>query len=428
MIFRGHRQVKLFFCGRAIGVAVCSTMLCVIATSIPTIAGAQPFAYVANSGSDTVSVIDTATNQVTATVPVGTSPEGVTISPSGAAVYVANFGAIVQPGTVSIIDTATNTVIADVPAGINPVGIALGRSGQFAYVTDLNSAIVSPSDSGTISVIDTAARAVVATIQLDAEPAAIAITLDGRSAYVTHPGLGTAVSVIDTSTNAVSDFSAGWSPQSLAISPDGSRLYVTNSFHPDPGVDTDTVTVVDTGTQSVVATIQLPAKSEPEGIAISPDGAHAYVVNNGGGTVSVIDTASSAIVTSIPVGAYPSSIALTADGLAYVTNNLSNTVSVIDTRSEAVIATVPVGEHPAGIAVSPAVTTASAQTGGEGGCSVSPSPRLAWWMVAPVVVLFAYRQRAHRRIAIRSLRYISNWRVRRSESSAATTCVAEGWD
>ncbi len=51
-------------------------------------AGAAPYAYITNSQSSTVSVIDTATNTVTATVPVGTYPSGVAVNPAGTRVYV----------------------------------------------------------------------------------------------------------------------------------------------------------------------------------------------------------------------------------------------------------------------------------------------------------------------------------------------------
>ena len=54
------------------------------------IAGAAPFAYITNIGSNTTSVIDIANNNVTATVPVGTSPWGVAVSSDGSKVYVAN--------------------------------------------------------------------------------------------------------------------------------------------------------------------------------------------------------------------------------------------------------------------------------------------------------------------------------------------------
>ena len=55
-----------------------------------TAAQAAPFAYISNGASSTVSVVDTATNTVIATVPVGTGPGAVAVTPDGARVYVAN--------------------------------------------------------------------------------------------------------------------------------------------------------------------------------------------------------------------------------------------------------------------------------------------------------------------------------------------------
>ena len=80
---------------------------------LPALAAAAPFAYIANSNSDTVSVIDTASNTVTATVAVGTQPFGVAVNPAGTRVYVTNLSS----NTVSVIDTASNTVVATVAVG-----------------------------------------------------------------------------------------------------------------------------------------------------------------------------------------------------------------------------------------------------------------------------------------------------------------------
>src|SRR5215470_11885649 len=73
-------------------------------------------AYITNSGSNTVSVIDTATNTVVSTIPVGISPAGVAVTPDGSNVYVTNF----TSNTVSVIDTATNTVVSTIPVGSAP--------------------------------------------------------------------------------------------------------------------------------------------------------------------------------------------------------------------------------------------------------------------------------------------------------------------
>ncbi|MFE3934737.1 YncE family protein, partial [Streptomyces goshikiensis] len=63
------------------------------------------YAYVANFNDDTVSVIDTATNAVVVTVPVGDAPWEVAVSPGGTRAYVTNRA----DATVSVINTATDT-------------------------------------------------------------------------------------------------------------------------------------------------------------------------------------------------------------------------------------------------------------------------------------------------------------------------------
>ncbi len=76
-----------------------------------------PQAYITNFSDNTVSVIDTASNTVTATVPVGAGPRGVAVNPAGTFAYVANRFS----NNVSVIDTASNTVVATVPVGRLPL-------------------------------------------------------------------------------------------------------------------------------------------------------------------------------------------------------------------------------------------------------------------------------------------------------------------
>ena len=84
----------------------------------------------------TVSVIDTATNTVTATVPVGIQPYGVAISLDGTKVYVTHPGSY----TVSVIDAATNTLLTTVKVGavsgadIDPRGIAKAPKMEQRYM------------------------------------------------------------------------------------------------------------------------------------------------------------------------------------------------------------------------------------------------------------------------------------------------------
>ena len=120
-------------------------------------AEAQPFAYVANGGSDTVSVIDTATHppSVVATVGVGMSPDGVAVTPNGKHVYVAN----ASSNTVLVIRAATNTVVGlPIKVGVQPIGVAITPDGTQAYVANFH--------DGTVSVIDTATKMVVADVRV----------------------------------------------------------------------------------------------------------------------------------------------------------------------------------------------------------------------------------------------------------------------
>src|SRR3990172_2459907 len=91
---------------------------------------AAPFAYITNSNSNNVSVIDTATNTVVATVVAGSGPNGVAVNPAGTRTYVTN-GSV---NNVSVIDTATNTVVATVAVGSQPNGVAVNPAGTRAYV------------------------------------------------------------------------------------------------------------------------------------------------------------------------------------------------------------------------------------------------------------------------------------------------------
>src|SRR5215510_8188845 len=94
---------KKFF-GAAIRVVTLALFLVTFGASA---ALAQTKAYVTNFGDNTVSVIDSTTNTVTATIPVGSNPVGVAVTPNGASAYVANG----TSNDVSVLATASNTVV-----------------------------------------------------------------------------------------------------------------------------------------------------------------------------------------------------------------------------------------------------------------------------------------------------------------------------
>src|SRR5262249_57232572 len=85
-------------------------------------------AYITNSGDNTVSVIDTATNTVVGSpITVGIEPWGVAVTPDGSKVYVTDL----PSHHVSVIDTATNTVVrSPIPVGSQPYGVAVTPDGS----------------------------------------------------------------------------------------------------------------------------------------------------------------------------------------------------------------------------------------------------------------------------------------------------------
>ena len=91
--------------------------------------------YVVNGLSKNVSVIETNSNKVVATIPVGTDPAGVAINPSGTRAYVTNR----YSNSVSVIDTSTNSVIKTIHVGSTPNGVAVNPTGTRVYRTGLKS-------------------------------------------------------------------------------------------------------------------------------------------------------------------------------------------------------------------------------------------------------------------------------------------------
>ncbi|MFJ8473444.1 beta-propeller fold lactonase family protein [Kitasatospora sp. NPDC094011] len=134
-------------------------------------------------------------------------------------------------------------------------------------------------------------------------------------------------------------------PAGVALTPDGARAYVTSQ-------SSGTVSVLDTASRAVTGSFTTGTGSYA--VAVSPDGHRAYLTHHLDNTVTVVDTASNTVTATVPVGAQPWGLALSPDGSrAYVSNAGAGTVSVLDTASNTVTATVPVGAEPHGLAVSP---------------------------------------------------------------------------
>lgn len=315
-----------------------AVVLSALGTSIP--ASAAPFAYIPNFESNNVSVIDTATNKLTATVAVGFAPRAAVVNPAGTRVYVANAG----DNKISVIDTATNRVITTVAVESSPTGVAVNSSGTRIYVSNWG--------SNSISVVDAASNTVVSRFSAGLSPSAVAVNPAGTRVYVLVSGAG--LKIFNVADNKIAgSVSVGVGPTSLAINPVGTRVYVVNNL-------SNNVSVIDAASNLVTALV--PVGKGPQGVSVSPDGMRAYVTNAGDNTVSVIDTTSNVVVATIPVGRSPHGVSVdSSGGRLYVANSISNNVSVINTSTNTVIATVPVAISPYafGSFIGPGLMTAS---------------------------------------------------------------------
>jgi YVTN family beta-propeller protein len=289
--------------------------------------------YVVNKGSDVVSIIATATNEVIETIPVGKSPQRVAVTPDRTRILITNAG----DDTVSILETVTHQTIAVVSVGNHPLGIAINPNSTQAYVANYG--------SGTVSVLDLQTSRKPGTIRVGDNPVSVAFVWGGARVFVTN-SLSCTISVIDKATQRVIQEIQllDGSPQGVAAAPDGSKAYVTNE-------QSNAIIVVNVFDNKKIVEIQVG--QGPTEIAITSDRTKVYVVNSRDNSVSVVNITTNppTLVTTIAVGDCPVGIAFSGDGMrAYVSNEKSQNISVIHTDTFEMQGWIVAGQSPVGMA------------------------------------------------------------------------------
>jgi YVTN family beta-propeller protein len=323
-----------------------------------------PQVYVANSGAKTVHAVNSSTNagtSITTNGTVGDEPNAIAVNPEGTKVIVAQ-GASSE---VQVITVATHAIGAKVEVpkvGLKkskPDAVAVTPNGLTAYVVDGTNNLVYPFTiaSGTLG-----AGIAVGT---QGDPAAIAVSPDGEQVYVANYG-SRSVSVISTATNKVTatvtiGAGATGKPIALAVSPDSAHLYVADQGHSEiADIATATNTVAHTIEVGSLADPNLTAGGDPNILAVTPDGSKLYVASYGGHGVEDISTATDTVTKTIalqePKTAAPNALALTPNACQlYVNDYEHNLVDVITVASDTVSAHPAIGEtvDPTGMSVTP---------------------------------------------------------------------------
>ncbi|WP_280231232.1 RDD family protein [Nocardia cyriacigeorgica] len=269
-------------------------------------------AYVTGRAGTPVSVIDTATNTVVATIPAGPNPGGVAVDPARGTLYVTDR----DERTVTLIDTGTRAAVASIPVGFDPVSVIVDPDAPTVYV-------IGGSD---VSVIDTGTRTVTATIPVDSGTRKAALDPGADTLYVVADK---DLTMIDTRTAGITGSLAiptydYPNPLDVAVDPATHLVYVT-AYGADDS-DGRTLSIIDPGTRAVLAAPV--ADGNALDIAVDPSGHTAYIANYT--DVRVIDTQTRAQIGSIDLVAGHS-----AEDIAVDTT--SHTVYVADGRSVQVI-------------------------------------------------------------------------------------------
>jgi len=295
---------------------------------------ANPKAYVAEFGANSVAVIDSKDNQILKQIPVPNGAHGLVVLPDGSRVFVSSD----ESSVISVIDTVQDEVIAKIPTGKAPHGLVASSDGQHVFAAIF----------GDNQVVDINAKSLKIERTFDVPaPHNIAVSSDNRTIYAASQQQSqSGIAQIDVVSGKMIGLErTDKVPRSLNLSPDGSTLTLTQFDHQDLQVYSTHpfhfLTNVDVG-------------ESPHHTIFTPDGKLVLVCNQVTNDLILIDAKTWKVAGKIAVGKKPHWIAPSSDGeYAYVTDEASNQVSFVDLAERKVEATIDVAAGPRKIAIQP---------------------------------------------------------------------------
>src|SRR6202795_2776508 len=181
--------------------------------------------YVTNSASDTIDVIDPATNKVVQVIRGVELPHGIVFSPDGTRIYVSNEAESV----LDVVDRKSGEILSKIPLSARPNNLAITKDGSQVLVGIR-------TQPGVLDVIDTTSLQKVKSIPVDGAVHNVYVTPDGKYA-VSGSIENRAATVIDLHTQQIAwevKFNRPVRPMAFETNPDGStrRIFVQlSTFH-----------------------------------------------------------------------------------------------------------------------------------------------------------------------------------------------------
>jgi YVTN family beta-propeller protein len=359
----------------AVSTRAARALALVVAVAGSSLATAAPQSYrifVTNEKSGDITIIDGSTFKVVDTVPVGKRPRGIHVSPDGKTVYVATSGTPIEgpppldaagnpilkknsksddaddddkskadksADGISKVDVATRKVTGKIHAGSDPEEFAVSKDGKHIYVSN--------EDTRTATVINTVSGKVEQIVPVGGEPEGAGVTPDGKQFYITCETGGEVFAIDATSYKVVGHFTVPVRPRSVDFLSNANIGFI-------PSESKSLLNVIDTSVPKVVQSVDLPPGSRPMKVKVAPDNKRLYVSDGRAGTVSVIDTQTYAVLSTIKVGTRPWGIVLSPDGkYLFSANGPSNDVSVVDLATNKEVTKVKAGDGPWGLTIVP---------------------------------------------------------------------------
>ncbi len=285
-------------------------------------------------GSTSGAVQTDAVHPHTTTVDVGSGPAAVAYDSGKGVVFVANS----ESDSVSVINETMDTVISTISVGTDPLAAT--------YDSGKGEVFISNEKSANVSVINDTSDTVVQTIAVAGYP--LFSAYDGAKGEIFVTNDQTSVAVISDATNTVVDtIAVGNISSGAGYDPTLGEVFTSNG-------DDGTVDVISAATNLVTHVI--PVAVNPEGTLAYDSGMGEIFVASVAKVVSVISAATNKVVATVPVGQDPMGTAYdAATGDVFVPNYGNDNVSVISDATNKVIQSIPVGTGPFAVAVASAV-------------------------------------------------------------------------